>query len=70
MSNTGMMTAGAAYGAGIYTSDNYSTSLGYTRSANNPILGVYEIVGLKDKYRKGSTIYVLPSNDICILRYF
>jgi hypothetical protein len=69
MSSTAMMTAGAAYGAGIYTSDNYSTSLGYTRFNNNPIIGVYEIVGLKDKYRKVSTIYVLPSNDICILRY-
>jgi ubiquitin-conjugating enzyme E2 Q len=30
LSNSGLMTAGAAYGAGIYASENYATSYGYT----------------------------------------
>jgi hypothetical protein len=34
LSNTGLMTAGAAHGAGIYASSNYSTSFGYTAKYN------------------------------------
>jgi len=30
LSNTSLMTAGAAYGQGIYASSNYHTSYGYT----------------------------------------
>jgi len=30
LSNSGMMTAGAAHGAGIYASNNLQTSYGYT----------------------------------------
>ena len=30
LSNTALMTAGAAYGAGIYASSNYMTSYGYS----------------------------------------
>jgi ubiquitin-conjugating enzyme E2 Q len=30
LSNSALMTAGAAYGAGIYASENYATSYGYT----------------------------------------
>ena len=30
-----MMTAGAAYGAGVYSAENISTSYGYCRFTNN-----------------------------------
>ena len=30
LSNTHLMTAGAAYGQGIYASSHYTTSYGYT----------------------------------------
>lgn len=34
LSNSALMTAGAAYGAGIYASSNYQTSFGYTSRYN------------------------------------
>jgi hypothetical protein len=34
LSNTALMTAGAAHGAGIYASANYMTSFGYTARYN------------------------------------
>ena len=43
-------------------------SYGYCKTTF-PIIGVYEVVGNQDKYKKVSGIYVLPSNDVCILRY-
>ncbi len=35
LSNTMLMTAGAAYGAGIYASSQYATSYGYTARYTN-----------------------------------
>ena len=67
-SNTSLMTTGASYGKGIYMSDNYSVSYGYCKNVN-PIMGVYEIIGDKETYCKATGFYVIPSNEICILRY-
>ena len=68
LSGSQLQVNGAAYGSGIYTSNNYSMSYGYCKTTF-PIIGVYEVVGNQDKYKKVSGIYVLPSNDVCILRY-
>jgi ubiquitin-protein ligase len=70
-SNTELMTAGAAHGKGIYTSDNFSTSLGYCGYNYNSkiIMGVFEVVGTKSDYKPGGSIFVIPSDDILILRY-
>ena len=78
-----MMTAGAAYGAGIYASTNYNTSYGYstrytggqlswTKSMLNPyfIIGIVEIINT-NSYRKdpnGNICVITDDNDI-LLRY-
>lgn len=68
LSGSQLQVNGAAYGSGIYTSNNYGVSYGYCKNTF-PIVGVYEVVGNQEKYKKVQGIYVLPSNDICILRY-
>jgi len=70
-SNTKMMTAGAAHGVGIYTSDNFNTSLtycGYNHSTEM-IMGVFEVIGNKSDYKPGNSIFVIPNEDKLILRY-
>ena len=79
------MTAGAAYGQGIYASSNYSTSHGYTARysagmkawkncidslKNSFIIGIVEIIK-KSGYSKaaGDNIVVVPEEDDIILRY-
>lgn len=36
---------------------------------SNLIVGVYEVAGNESKYKKTSTIYVVPEKEKCILRY-
>ena len=67
-SGSKIMTTGAAYGTGIYASDNFSTSLGYARG-NLAMLGVFEVKGDRRTYCKGGSIYVIPDDKILILRY-
>lgn len=73
LSNTKMQVNGAAYGPGIYTSDSYQTSLGYSSKTSysnpNQIVGVYEVLGEKSQYAKTNGIYVIPSDTQCLLRY-
>lgn len=74
MSATNMQLNGASYGSGIYTSNDYNFSLSYaTRcmdSVKKPIVGVYEVIGSKDTYAtKNKSIFLIPSNDLCLLRY-
>lgn len=83
-SNTKLMTAGAAYGVGVYASDTLSVSYHYsgyggastssdTNSSdtlsNNQIVAVYEILGDKETYRKGHNIYVINYDTLLIIRY-
>ena len=68
LSGSQLQVNGAAYGSGIYTSNNYGMSYGYCKNTF-PIVGVFEVVGNQEKYKKVQGIYVLPSNDVCILRY-
>ena len=69
MSNTTMMTAGAAFGSGIYMSDKFCISHAYCGGGDQIIMGVYEIASEKQKFSKSSDIYVIPSADLCLLRY-
>lgn len=57
-SKTKLMTAGAAYGNGIYLSDAASLSLGYGRSGNKYVMGVFEVIGTKQTYCKGGNVFV------------
>lgn len=82
LSNTHMMTAGAAYGAGVYAAENIATSFGYCRMTNsqpfwpysklcNPpkfCMGIIEVIN-NQKYNKGNGIYVIPEDKDLIIRY-
>lgn len=75
MSGTEFMTNGAAYGNGIYLSDQFSMSLGY--SARNStiyskirnIVGVFEILGGIEQHKKTESIFVVSDDKIMLLRY-
>lgn len=82
LSNTHMMTAGAAYGAGVYSAENISTSFGYCRFANKPCdwpysllsnptracMAIIEVIDLA-KNKKGNGIYVIGNDKELIIRY-
>lgn len=68
-SGTNKMLNGQAYGSGIYLSNDYNTSFGYTKSTGKSILAVYEVIGSKEQYKKTANIYVVPKDSLLILRY-
>lgn len=85
LSNTALMTAGAAYGAGIYASANYATSYGYTarytggnrhwanispQLQHGFVIAIVEIIK-KSGYGKDANygIVVVPEEDDIIIRY-
>jgi ubiquitin-protein ligase len=69
-SNTGLMTAGAAYGTGIYLSNDINLSLGYTGITQGEcIFGVYEVLNIPQKLRNISTIFVANDEQMLLLRY-
>jgi hypothetical protein len=75
MSGTEFMTNGAAYGNGIYLSDTFSMSLGYSSKVdkinkkNRCIVGVFEIAGGTESHKKTSNIFVVSDDKIMLLRY-
>jgi ubiquitin-protein ligase len=65
---------GAAYGKGIYLSDNANTSYTYMRSGGSAdnkycIMGVYQVAEKRETYLKTASIYVVPSPTELKLRY-
>lgn len=71
MSGTEFMTTGAAYGNGIYLSNNLSTSVTYAKQSspfNYSMVGLFQIIEDPEKYKKTSGIYVVPDEKILILR--
>lgn len=71
-SKTSNMKHGCAYGPGIYLSDQFSFSQTYSyqySKTSDIILGVYEIVGDKERYKKTHNIYVIPNESDLLLRY-
>lgn len=75
MSGTEFMTTGAAYGNGIYFSDDFGFSLGYAGKFNNSsnetksVVGIFEIRGGIEQHKKASNIYVINDDKIILLRY-
>lgn len=75
MSGTEFMANGAAYGNGIYLSDQFSMSFGYSSKNYNPnnknrsIVGVFEIAGGIEPHKKTSSIFVVADDKIMLLRY-
>lgn len=69
MSNTKMMLNGAAYGTGIYLSDDLNFSQGYSRDNNNIIVGIFEVIGERKDYYKNRNIYVVADEKKVRLKY-
>lgn len=79
LSGTNLMSTGAAYGPGIYTSDSASFSLGYTGAAwsiGGRVLGEHEVEDLdygyifvlkvKNPTKKSTNIYVQKNQEVLI----
>ena len=80
MSGTEFQANGAAFGNGIYFSDSFQFSLGYSSSSrtfsyvdkNNDtksVVGIFEINDNIEKYKKSTNIYVIDNDKIMLLRY-
>jgi ubiquitin-protein ligase len=75
-SKTKLMTAGAAYGNGIYLSDDINLSYRYGNSNRNSsgkwkvssVIGVFEVIDGKN-YKKANTVFVVPDEQKLIQRY-
>eukprot|EP00924_Labyrinthula_sp_SR-Ha-C_P014174 augustus_masked-scaffold_72-processed-gene-0.3-mRNA-1 protein AED:1.00 eAED:1.00 QI:0/-1/0/0/-1/1/1/0/1193 len=69
-SNTKMMTAGAAYGAGIYLSPDINIPLGYSGGYNNKLaLAVIEVANNRKMLTISGNIYVAKAEDQVQVRY-
>ena len=70
MSGTEFQANGAAYGNGIYFSDSFQFSLGYSNRGNGKsVVGIFEINDDIEKYKKSPNIYVIDNDKIMLLRY-
>lgn len=77
MSGTEFQSNGASYGNGVYLSDTFSLSLGYSKiginldknNKNPNIVGVFEIAKDIAQYNKCNGIYVVPDDKVLLLRY-
>jgi len=73
-SGTELQTNGNVYGNGIYLSDSIQFSERYSNcsllsSSFFKIIGIYELIGDKNKYTKASNIFVCEDEKMLILRY-
>lgn len=71
MSKTEFMTTGAVYGDGIYLSDQMSMSYGYSKISppfNYSMIGLFQIIENPETHKKTSGIFVVPNENILILR--
>mmetsp|Transcript_12956 Transcript_12956/g.16925 ORF Transcript_12956/g.16925 Transcript_12956/m.16925 type:complete len:583 (+) Transcript_12956:151-1899(+) len=80
MSGTKYMSAGAAYGSGIYMAENFGTSFGYSSqgsgwpqsmySASARFMAVCEVVNRPNEFRARGQITVVPNEQYVTTRYF
>lgn len=72
-SKTPLMANGAAYGLGVYLSDNLSVSVvyGVDKYSNQHlnVIGVTQVLPEKKTYHKGKNIYVVPDGENLMLKY-
>ena len=76
MSGTEFMTSGAAYGNGIYCSNSFQMSYGYsnklqtvTNVKSRNIIGIFEFLTDPKVYQKAPGIYVINNDKVLLLRY-
>eukprot|EP00743_Colponemidia_sp_Colp-15_P008289 GILK01008998.1.p1 GENE.GILK01008998.1~~GILK01008998.1.p1 ORF type:complete len:1014 (-),score=198.21 GILK01008998.1:297-3245(-) len=84
LSNTRLMTAGAAYGSGIYVSPTTQVSWGYSSRVSNTnsawqhsefhagtlAIAICEVIDNGTTVKNNSQIWVVPKEDYITLRYF
>ena len=63
-----LMTAGQAYGPGIYLSDNSGLSFNYGKSGSTSVIGVYEVINA-EKYHKGLNVFVVNDETQLLHKY-
>ncbi|SIP85984.1 Poly-(ADP-ribose) polymerase with ubiquitin-conjugating enzyme/RWD-like [Pacmanvirus A23] len=84
-SGTKLMTAGAAYGNGVYLSDNLAINSHYARGnlesaavnvnssqclrRSDMIVAVFQVASAKELYRKAIGVYVVPDSSKLLIRY-
>lgn len=72
MSGTTLQANGSAYGNGIYFSDSFQFSLGYSQNrttySDTCVVGVFEILEDPVKYKKASNIFVIADDKVLLLR--
>jgi ubiquitin-protein ligase len=68
-SQTALMTTGAAYGNGIYLSDDLNVSIHYGNSNKKVAVGVFEVIGEKTSYQRTTGIYVVADEKLLLQRY-
>ncbi len=70
-SKTPRMRNGSAYGTGIYLSSDLNISYKYSVNTNyaDVIVGVFEVIGDREKYRKANHIYVVADETKLRLKY-
>ena len=71
MSGTVLQANGAAYGNGIYFSDSFQFSLGYSQNrikSDTCVVGVFEILEDPIKYKKANNIFVIADDTVLLLR--
>lgn len=73
LSNTKLMTSGAAHGAGVYLSNNFDISHIYGMDKFSRLetltVGVIQVKHDIKKYDKGGGIYVVPDDSELLLKY-
>jgi hypothetical protein len=69
MSNTKLMSAGAAHGPGVYLTNDLQTAAGYGQGGSKTCIAVVEILEDPEKYKKSPHVYVIPNDSILIPRY-
>ena len=69
-SGTALMSAGQAYGPGIYLARNIQTSLGYCGvSSDFNIMGCVQVLNSEKYIKHGGTILVVPDESDVLLKY-
>jgi ubiquitin-protein ligase len=63
-----LLVNGAVYGNGIYLSDEINFSLTYSNS-NNIVIGVCNVIGSREQWKKTNNIYVVPDEKNVLLKY-
>jgi hypothetical protein len=69
MSNTAYMSTGAAYGSGVYLSDNLQVSYSYGGHGKSCCVSVVEVLADPEQYKKADGYFVIPDDKLLVVRY-